>query len=551
MGWPDDQDLQVKVEAAFGADVTADPGIWSWTDLSSRMQAEPIRIRVGKSSGAQYVSPRTCAVTLDNADGALTPANPMSPYWPNVDLGTPLRVSVFWGGVWRERFAGFADQWEPNFLPTTEPGVVDSVVQVTASGLLRRLGQGKPPTRSALRRTIAATNPVAYFPAEDGIAASAAGSALSNASALTVTGVVEFKPVDDYQYNNRTTRYGTSALADLSTGGSMYAVLHADASSATTAAWTVHTLATVDPATLGGDLVMCEWTTPAGTHKRWQLVVTLTGRTQVIAYDAAGASTVVVDRNGVVTSFTAWAVTAEQSGGNIQVTYWLTATIPITGTVAGTLGGVASLAVNPTGVTSDIPTPVGHLAVWASTEIPYRTAAERDSYGGSVVEALRSYAGETATDRLARLTAEDGVSLDIPTVGADSVQRMGWQHEGTPMDLYRECEDVDGGILYEQGFGLAYLPREGRYNRSVDLEVDLAAYRVARGGSGDVLRPVYDDQGIRNELTVSRTDGSSVVVADPESQRRHGVYDDSIELNLASDDQLADQASWRLHVAAG
>src|SRR5688500_19039981 len=88
MAWPDDRDLPVEVEMAFGADVNADPGTWSWTDLSSRRTADAIRIRAVKGT------PRSCTVTLDNDDAWLTPLHPMSPYWPYVDLNTPMRVRL-------------------------------------------------------------------------------------------------------------------------------------------------------------------------------------------------------------------------------------------------------------------------------------------------------------------------------------------------------------------------------------------------------------------------------------------------------------------------
>jgi hypothetical protein len=190
--------------------------------------------------------------------------------------------------------------------------------------------------------------------------------------------------------------------------------------------------------------------------------------------------------------------------------------------------------------------PAGHIAVWAVAPIPIRILSVADADGTFVLEARRSYLHESATGRLTRLVAEDGISLTMPAVDADSVQRMGWQDPGTRLDLYRECEQVDGGILHERGFGLGYLPRSSRYNPPVALTIDLATYAVT-GGSRDVLAPSYDDQQIRNRWTVERRDGSFAVAEDPISQRR-GVYADSVELNLDSDAQLPDQAGWRLHL---
>lgn len=548
MAWPDDQDLPIEVHAAFGADLTASPGTWTWTDLSSRLRAEPIRTRAGKSSGARHVSPGTCTVTLVNDDAALTPLHPMSPYWPNVELGTPLRVRVQWAGVWYERFAGFADQWEPTYLSTGVVGQMASAVRITASGILRRLEQGAQPELSAMRRTISASGPVAYWPAEDGQAASQAGASIAGTAALRVSGGVEFRLVEDYvTFAGNALRFGTTALADLADGGTLAALLPADATTATGGgAWTVHAAMLVDTlSTLSGDVVVAEWTTTGGTYTRWQIKVTTTSRTQVIGVTSAGAATTLIDHGGASPAFHHYAVSASLSGGTVTVRLETSLTSVKTTTFAGALGGVTAVSVNASSATSSSEMPAGHIAVWAVAPLPIRVdTVEAD--GAFVRPARLSYLFESATGRLARLIAEDGISLDMPAPDADSVQRMGWQDPGARLDLYRECEQVDGGILHESGFGLAYLPRSARYNPPVDLTIDLATYAVTDTGR-DVLTPTYDDQQIRNQWTAERRDGSFAVAADPVSQRR-GVYDDSIELVVASDEQLPDQAGWRVHL---
>lgn len=560
MAWPDDVDLPVEVHAAFGADLTADPGTWSWTDLSLRLRADAIRIRVGKSSGASRTSPGTCMVLLDNADGDLTPLHPMSPYWPNVQLGTPIRVRVQWAGVWYERFAGFADQWEPTFLPTTTPGEADSAVRVTASGILRRLGQGNPRATSALRRTLTASGVLAYWPGEDGTDATVAGSAIPGHAPLTVTGVAEFRPIDEWVSLGYTVRYGTAALADLSGGGQIAATVPPDVTAATAAGWTVNVVADVSNRSgLSSDIVVADIATPGGTYVRWQLVVLKTTVTRVVAYTAAGAGVTVAEHDNVIVPLTPHNFSVWQNGANISVGYfWDSVTgYWATGSIAGTLAGVTSVAVNPGGVTNTTPMPFGHIAVWAGRQLPVT-----DFRDGDMIRALLGYGwtgfgtatnaatGEPATRRLARLCAEDGIDLDVPAVDPADEVMMGTQQPGTRLDLYQECVDADVGVLYESGFSLGYLPRVYRYNRPVGLEVDLASYKVTGGASNSVLSPVYDDQGVRNELTVERTDGSSVVVADLASQARHGVYSDSVELNIATDTQLSDHAGWRMHLAA-
>ncbi|WP_406083115.1 hypothetical protein OHA01_26400 [Micromonospora zamorensis] len=749
--WPDDRDLPIDVDAAFGADVAADPGTWSWTSLSSRLRADPIRLRAGKSGPNAQVSPGTCTVALVNDDAALTPLHPISPYWPNVELGTPLRVRLrrvedafgrttsgnqwgtadsgeawsvggtgasvsagvarhshtdvgnvrvatqpvsltdseqvadiapsalltgsalvtgfvfrysggaafYWlraefnaGGTavalkitryttaggyvdlatlspvpgltyaangylrvrasvvgtrlaikawpaagtepagWQltatdsvitapgkvglqswlvagnsntlpvaalhknytayvDRFSGHADQWEPTYIPTGVTGQMASAVRITASGILRRLQQGSPPSLSPMRRTLAASSPVAYWPGEDGDIASQSGSAIPGHPPLSVAGTVTFAAVDDYSNRLGTTfRYGTSALADLSAGGTISASVPSNVTTSTATRWTVQLAAAPDVTAASADLVLAEITTTGGTFARWQLVQRkATLRTQLVAYTAAGAATVVVDEPSVSSAFGPFDLSVWQSGGTIMAgTTWTGSGHLYTGSTAGTLGGVSGISMNPTRTTQSISLPVGHLAVWATANLPAAALTGfTDAYGTFVRGPLTSFEREAATSRLARLCAEEGVPLDMPGVPADAVVRMGWQPVGTGMDLYRECEQADVGILYERQFGLAYLPRAYRYNRPADLTIDLATYAIT--GRADPLTPVYDDQALRNRWTVERTDGSFVVEADTASQRR-GVYPDEVELNLLADSQLPDQASWRVHLTS-
>jgi hypothetical protein len=89
-----DEDLELTVEAAFGADITADPGTWSWTDLSERLLSTPIAIRRGVAVGSSTTQTSFATVQLLNDDGHLTPLLASSPYWPYVDAGTPARIRV-------------------------------------------------------------------------------------------------------------------------------------------------------------------------------------------------------------------------------------------------------------------------------------------------------------------------------------------------------------------------------------------------------------------------------------------------------------------------
>lgn len=118
--------------------------------------------------------------------------------------------------------------------------------------------------------------------------------------------------------------------------------------------------------------------------------------------------------------------------------------------------------------------------------------------------------------------------------------------DGTLLDVLRDAEAADMGILHEQraALGLRYVTRAALYNAPPVLTLDGAAE-----GVGDILNPfvpVLDDAYLRNDIAAQRPGGTEVRAVDPESIAQSGVYADSVTVNVASDDQVADQAQWRL-----
>lgn len=93
MPFPADR-VDIIVEAAFGADAAVSPLLWEWVDLSDRLDVgrQEIRVSRGRRDETSDAPPATMAVTLSNLDGWLTPNHPASPWWPDVDTGTPIRL---------------------------------------------------------------------------------------------------------------------------------------------------------------------------------------------------------------------------------------------------------------------------------------------------------------------------------------------------------------------------------------------------------------------------------------------------------------------------
>ena len=466
----------------------------------------------------------------------------------------PLVVSFSGYAAHVDRFCGFVSSWPPRWDATGS----DSTVPIQADGVLRRLSQGSPPARSALRRTIPASGALAYWPMEDGDDASQAASAFVGHPPLAASGTVAFAPIESWTSSKGyAVTYGTQALADLSKGASFAAPVPPDVTAATANAWTVAIAADIDSGvpSLSGDLVLLEMETAGGTFVRWRLVIeAATSHTKLLADDATGTPTTVFDDPGVNSGMILHNIAVWQNGSNISAGYirWSNGTgYFVTGSTAGTLGGVTAVLVNPTQTTATIPLPAGHLAVWAGRDLD---AVDLDD--GAVNLALYSYGwtglggaaqptGEAATVRLTRLCAEDGIALDVPAVDLADEVMMGVQKPGGPLDLYRECETADLGVLHELGFGLGYVPRDARYNRPHTLRLDYTAGQVA-----PPLEPVDDDHLLRNRVTVRRVDGSSATAEDSVSIASAGPYESSVDVSMADDMVLLDHASWRTHVGS-
>jgi hypothetical protein len=290
---------------------------------------------------------------------------------------------------------------------------------------------------------------------------------------------------------------------------------------------------------------MLSWQT-TGTVRRWRLTMGANG-SHVLGYDAAGDLIVDMAIASNAEFFDGWwrlEFNAQQNGSNVD---WQIAWTKVNGGTTGIgnayAGSVGQVAQFDTRFGAGLPDiRVGHITVWSQAFV----------IGPAYAFADHGFVGEATSDRLVRLSTEESGTVQLAVYRARDLlsQAMGPQPPATLLDLLRECADSDGGLLAEarEDASLVYRERATLYNQTPRL---VLAY-------GDVepdLEPVEDDQGTRNDRTVNRGGGSSAravletgpmsVQAPPEGV---GVYDDSIDLSLASDDQIEPIAWWLLHL---
>lgn len=515
----------IIVEAAFGADVnSAEPQLWNWTDITTDVrQADGgnVSITIGRSDESSQASPATCSFQLDNTSGNYTAFHPGAKYWPNLKRNTPIRVRLYVNGSYSTRFQGYANGW----VPSWDESANLAIVTVSASGITRRLGQGKSPVKSPLNTTIVSGNPAAYWPLEDGSTASQAASGIIAGAPMTANGSPVFGVAGPP---------GSNTLANLK-GASLSGMV----SGAFSDSWRVEFALKYDSAlsasannittiyTPGGDPVA--WTIAANTAASGGLQLSRTRANGTISGPSTSSAAVDDGKWHWVR------LDAQTTGSDVAWFLWLDNVTVAGGLVPSvTLGAVTLLLLNP-GADSTQPPDLGHVVVWTPALISVDT---RSAFNG--------FPSESTTGRFNRLCGENDIQAF--QIGPRSTTTMGPQSVDTFINLQREVETTEDGLLVDGlGPGLTLVTRSERYNATAVLTPDMAADppQVA-----NPFAPADDDQRNRNLIKADRKNGSSATFEDSTDDlgtSNIGTYDSTVTVNIDSDSDLLSRASWEVH----
>lgn len=467
-----------------------------------------------------------------NAD--LTARSASTTSWSD-GLGTPNTWQL-WGYGGGEitnvdrRFHGEV----PEFPQAWDTTGTDVYVECQATDIVRRLTQGAKPLKSSIYYNMLQYSPTGYWPMEDGTIATAAGSAATGAKPALV---------GDVTFGEDDTLPGSTGCVTLNSTSS-----YIRGTASTTANSTVcNFIAYVKLASLPGSNTTLFDISHTGTLPGWQIIVGPTTMS-LQAYASDGTLTVSGGAAWSGLDATQWfAVNVEliQSGGNIS--YALNAHqvgsesfgTYASGTTAGTVRRFSGFNVNNAsgGITD---------AKLAHMFINQRTASFVTS---NFANSSNAYLGEAAGTRFLRLCDQEGVSGYHDGDPADT-ETMGYQTASTLMDLLQECADVDNGMLTTTRAtrGIRMWSRKALQNQGC-FELDYSANHL-----WGELRPTDDDQILRNDVTISRPNGSSARavqesgpnnVNDPEDDPQGvGTYATSYSLNVAYDTQLSGQAEY-------
>jgi hypothetical protein len=433
------------------------------------------------------------------------------------------------------RFVGEISSWTPEW----DTGGFDVITRVEASGVLRRLSQGVTPAKSPVYREFTSPfreNVIAYWPMEDGSEATSIASAFDGHPAMSIIGTVTPAAYSEWTASDPVLTIGTGSLK-----------VNVPTYTETDYIFT-RVFVAVPAAGVAAEQRLYSFT-QTGTAKIWSLYVNTNGSLALRAYNDDGTEI-------LNTGYFLFAVNGDKKSVGIELTqdgsdidyrivsYDLTDSTlnsydlsVITGTLTGySVGRVTQFRFGEDGLMND--TAFGHLAL-------------SDSSTGlvSATNAQIGWVGEKAAARVHRLGIEENISAYTTAFGD---QQMGVQARNTIIDLLRNAEDVDQGILGEQRdiLGVKLVQRTSLYNQEPTLTLDY------EGSDGLVapLDPVDDDQHVTNDVTVTREGGSfsratltTGALSTQDPPNGIGVYDTAHTYHLYDDDQPPHHSGWLLH----
>ncbi|HEX5568187.1 MAG TPA: hypothetical protein VFY14_14885, partial [Streptomyces sp.] len=437
-----------------------------------------------------------------------------------------------------DMFVGEVSVWPQKW--TVDGG--DAWVPIEASGILRRMGQGRKALQSTLRRRVPSFSPLAYWPMEEGEFATRASSPIRGVPPLRLTNA-KWASADSLPSSMPLpTLNGTTTDPSHMTG------VFPNPSFAALSSWRVDWMYRLDqPNTT---LYTYMRVLSLGRVREWY-VQTRDTQTRVLGRDVNGDE-VFSQLIGTGTDlFGQWIQTAlivQQNGANVD---WTIAWRDVGGDAGLSSGSFAGSAGRPTGVSSPPGgyaqalngMAIGHIAVWDT------------HFADGFMGAVDAWSGETAWERMRRLSIEEDLSVSL-VPGPENPQRVGPQKPDTILNLLQAAANADGGLLLEDrwrshGPGLVFRERSSMYNQDPKI---VLSYDQAPGLAAppDV---VDDDTSVRNDRTVKRDGGSEaravleegpLSVQDPPDGI--GRYDDSITLSLHDDAQAGPFAAWLLHL---
>lgn len=533
--------LTCKTEIALGADLSADPGTWSWTDITAYTRhASGVKYQLGRGDQWSNTDEQSAELVLDNSDGRFSRYNPSGPYYGQLNRNTPIRCGFDAG----EGYTYPVEQFVTEFPSRWDMSRADKTVNIRTAGIRRRLAQGAHAKSDMLRTytSDAITAPSAYWPLEGTLDSETGGATLTKTVAPSFGG---------------TSPAGSAGALDLSQGGAYSAPT--GLGGATIVSGSVVTSWEFEMTVGWGDLPtdstmmyhVVTLPTPGSVNldvSIWMVIFSGVCYLQPFGYSDSGGydpGTYVgpivegqsyhlrISQDGSASTFDldialdGVEVTGSSIGAGLP---YYPPSIYLSGSPPPANLSRPAPAGYPAAYIGSAPPSVCHVAVWNGL----RSAGDRTI----TYESSTGHVGETAVDRMTRVCDQEGIRF---TAQAGNSVAMGAQPAATLLDILDDCAKVDLGFLYQSDWGLAYQPTDARAN--ADSGMTLSFDQL-----GAAPEPAEDDAKYRNQWTV--TVGSHIATAvNEQGVASEGLYDDATDANADSSalSAAADQAGWRVN----
>lgn len=487
------------------------------------------------------IEPSTLNVTLDNRGLDLDPSNPIGSLYRKIGRNTPTRLIL--AGV--VAASGEASSWKPTRTVdhTVSPARGRAQTELTADGMLRRIGQWGDTLRSPMARQISSYSSLrGFWPLED--------PANSQNFLNTVTG------------GSPGVFSGSAALGGSDgPGGALGAVqLSVDGriagqftTSPTYSGYQISFTAKLDavPAT-STYASMFQWYDSLGNIWYWRVN---NGAYEISCYDSNGNQ-----RAAGALSFSGTVLP------NQWVRYRCKVTMPSAGTIqfepawspqdGGIAGGTTSFVMGGTTtgmatrwevVANSFVSPGAYGMVFVVSDTALDILGNYDAYA-----AFGGYLGELAGDRFVRLMNENGL-LYVRTGDTNLSPAMGRQKSASLIDILTEIQQTDGGFIYDDVGTIGGKPMMAfRMNNSMLNQTPALAltYGVNVAPPFD---KVIDDQRLANDITGKNWDGTEVRVEDSTSYMSTqappagvGRYSTSLDVSFRFASGVANRINWEL-----
>lgn len=514
----------VVVEIAFDSGYSTPSGSRTWTDVSAYVELKDlIKITRGRQDEKATTEPSKVEIRLDNSDGRFTALRPASPYFPNVKIGRPIRVTVTpVGGAPSVRFLGYVDEWPLEWDDTD----AYAYARITARSRSARLGFDME-LRSTVYEYYEPFALAHWWPLyEDSQATSAADLGVNPTTLNTVNSSTgdatpfEFQGLPGPQGDpTQSTRFkgGQSLRGILSPLNAAVAPIVLETFYYVPTSESDEVLRFTDASGFNDSLAMSVFATG-------MVNVDLTGPTGLRASVTSDAGAV---RAGVGAHL---ATVLSLTGGTAALQLYVNGAL---------VDSVSSPGYDGPGVFRTLHVGAGGLGPTLNFGLAH--VALSDNVAGIALRsaAINGFDGESAGDRIVRLAALAGVPVGEVAYDSDTVPIAPVDTSGrTAIDAMRVIEQTEGGVLFDSRDNkLTVHSRVRRYNSNSAMTFDLRQQEIETG-----ISPKLDRSSLVNDVTGTARDGSTWRAVNQASVDDYGVARDTVE--VAADPLTAEAAAW-------